>query len=191
MNPGSGTDVAQTIRLGDSEEGGQFNLQWNDPYDLNGATYGNPLFTASGNLTTPTSSQTFTYNASSAQVGKQLEFRTDGVPSGTTDLVLEVTDPDGNSSGEIDTGTSPEAYVTTIKKAGAYKITDHRLRRRHRPVHRRRPPGALAVQGHHRLQRAALRRRRQLPRRRRRTTTRSAAVPMRSPGSADRVTSRW
>ncbi len=123
MNPGSGTDVAQTIRLGDSEEGGQFNLQWNDPYDLDGATYGSPLYTASGNLTTPTSSQTFTYNATSAQVGKQLDFRADGVPSGTTDLVLEVTDPDGNSSGEIDTGTSPEAYVTTIKKAGAYKIT--------------------------------------------------------------------
>ena len=63
MNPGSGTDVAQTIRLGDDEAGGQFNLQWNDPYDLDGATYGPPLFTASGQLTTPTSSKTYTYNA--------------------------------------------------------------------------------------------------------------------------------
>jgi hypothetical protein len=123
MNPGSGTDVAQSIRLGDNEAGAQFDLQWDDPYDLDGATYGSPLFTATGELTTPTSTKTYTYNAPSSLVGKQLEFRTDGIPSGTTDLVLSVTDPDGNNSGEIDTGTSPENYVTTIKKAGAYKIT--------------------------------------------------------------------
>ena len=45
------------------------------------------------------------------------------MPSGTTDLVLEVTDPDGNSLGEIDTGTSPEVLAATVSKAGAYKIT--------------------------------------------------------------------
>jgi subtilisin family serine protease len=123
MNPGSGTDVAQSIRLGDDPGGAQFDFQWNDPFDLNGASYGPSLFSASGELTTPTTTKTYTYNAPSSLVGKQVEFRTDGVPSGTTDLVLSVTDPDGNNSGEIDTGTSPENYVTTIKKAGAYKIT--------------------------------------------------------------------
>ncbi len=128
MDPGRGTDVAQSIRLGDVEiagepEGAQFDLQWNDPFDLNGATYGSPLYTATGELTTPTSSQTYTYNVPYTLVGKQVEFRTDGIPSGTTDLMLDVTDPDGNSTGEIDTGVSPEVYVTTIKKAGAYTLT--------------------------------------------------------------------
>jgi len=123
MDPGSGTDVAQSIRLGDNEEGSQFNLQWDDPYDLNGATYGDPLFTATGELTTPTSSKSYTFNATSGQVGQQMEFRTDGIPSGTTDLMLAVTAPDGTVNGPIDTGTSPETFVTTIKQAGAYKIT--------------------------------------------------------------------
>lgn len=122
MNPGYGTDVAQSIRLGANPAGAQFDLQWNDPYDLDGATYGSSLFQASGELTTATSSKTYTYNAPASLVGKQLEFRADGVPTGTTDLVLSVTDPDGNNSGDIDTGTSPENFVTTIKKAGAYKI---------------------------------------------------------------------
>jgi hypothetical protein len=123
MNPGSGTDVAQSIRVGDNEAGADFITQWDDPYDVDGAKYGNPLFTASGSLTTPTSSKSYTVKATSAQVGKRLEFRVDGVPSGTTDVVLEVTDPAGNSSGPIDTSTSPEIYTTTVQQAGAYKVT--------------------------------------------------------------------
>ena len=121
MNPGSGTDVAQNVHVGDGQA--LINLQWNDPVDVNGATYGDPLFSAGGTLTTAQPSQTYTWNAPASQVGKQVEFRTDGVPSGTTDLVLSVTDPDGNNLGTIDTGTSPEVLAATVKKAGAYKIT--------------------------------------------------------------------
>ncbi|MET0837889.1 MAG: S8 family serine peptidase [Marmoricola sp.] len=121
MNPGSGTDVAQNVHVGDGQA--LLNLQWNDPLDVDGATYGDPLFQASGTLTTATPARTHTWNAPASQVGKQVEFRTDGVPSGTTDLVLQVTDPDGNNLGEIDTGSSPEVLAATVTKAGPYKIT--------------------------------------------------------------------
>ncbi len=123
MDPGSGTDVAQDVRLGADPNGATFDVQWDDPTDLNGATYGSPLYTASGSITDAKPATTFTFNATSAQVGQQVEFRVDGVPSGSTDVIIEVTDPDGNSTGEIDTVTSPETFTTTLKKAGAYKIT--------------------------------------------------------------------
>ena len=55
MNPGSGTDVAQNVHVGEDRR--LLNLQWNDPLDIDGATYGNPLFTASGTLTTAQNSQ--------------------------------------------------------------------------------------------------------------------------------------
>ena len=63
MNPGSGTDVAQAILLRRRPGGAQFDFQWNDPFDVDGATYGPSLFTATGELTTPTSTKTYTFNA--------------------------------------------------------------------------------------------------------------------------------
>ena len=184
MNPGSGTDVAQTIRIGDSDEGAQFNLQWDDPYDVDGATYGNPLFTANGDLTTATSSKTYTYNATSAQVGKQLEFRTDGVPSGTTDLMLEVTDPDGNS-----TRRDRHRHLAGVlrgDRAQGRRLQDHRhrVRRRHRPVHGHRPAGAVAVEGHAPTSTCCCSTPTATTSAPRPTTTRSAGVPTRSPASA-------
>lgn len=123
MNPGSGTDVAQTVHLTDDPAGSTFDLQWNDPVDLNGATYGPAVFSATGNITKSKPEQSFTYNAPSSMVGKQVDFRTDAIPSGTTDLILDVTTPDGTELGPIDTGTSPESVATTIKQAGKYTIT--------------------------------------------------------------------
>jgi hypothetical protein len=122
MNPGSGIDVAQDAHLGSDPNGAAFDVQWNDPTDLKGASFGNPYYTASGSITAAKPATTFTFKATSGEVGQQVEFRADGVPSGSTDVILEVTDPDGNSSGEIDTSTSPEIFATTIAKAGNYKI---------------------------------------------------------------------
>jgi hypothetical protein len=120
MDTGPGTNVAQDISVGDG--GGLFNLQWDDPFDLNGTQFGSPYYQSKGELTGPDDVKSFTFHATSAQVGKQVLFRTDGVPSGATDLILEVIDPDGNSSGQIDAGASPEVFGTTLKKAGAYTI---------------------------------------------------------------------
>ena len=100
-----------------------FDLQWDDPFDLDGATFGNPYFSATGEITKSKPAPTFTFNATPSQVGKQVQFRTDAIPSGTTDLVLTVTAPDGTVLGEVDTGASPEVFVTTLKQAGPYKIT--------------------------------------------------------------------
>ncbi len=57
-------------------------------------------------------------------VGKQVQVTADGVPSGDIDLVLSITDPDGNVvADEIDNDISPEIYAATIKKAGTYTVT--------------------------------------------------------------------
>ena len=108
MNPGSGTDVAQTIQLGDSEEGGRSTCSGTTPTTSTGPTYG-PAVHRQRQPDHAHLLADLHLNATVGQVGKQVQFRTDGVPSGATDLVLDVTDPDGNSTGEIDTGTSPEA----------------------------------------------------------------------------------
>lgn len=119
MDPGSGTDIAQTLTLGDG--GGLLNLQWDDPVDLDGATLGSPLFSQTGEVTVATPSPTYTFTATPDQVGEPLLFRVDGIPSGSTDLVLTVTAPDGTTN-EIDTGSSPEQLATTVKQAGDYTI---------------------------------------------------------------------
>ena len=121
MDPGPGTDVAQDVTIGDI--GGIFDLQWDDPVDLNGPTLGEPIFTAQGQLTSAHPERSFTFNATAAQVGKQVQFRTDAIPSGETDLVLSVTAPDGTDLGTIDTDFSPEVLITTLDQAGPYKIT--------------------------------------------------------------------
>ena len=120
MDPGPGVDVAQNLTIG---TGGILDLQWNDPVDVNGASYGDPVFTATGAITAANPAPSFTFTATAAQVGKTMEFRTDAIPSGSTDLILSVTDPDGNNLGTVDTGTSPEVLATRLAKAGAYTIT--------------------------------------------------------------------
>jgi hypothetical protein len=121
MNTGPGTDVAQTLNLG--EAGGAIDFQWDDPVDMDGATYGAPYFQATGDITAETPAPSFSFTPSPAQVGKTVEFRTDAIPSGTTDLILSVDAPDGTNLGTIDTGSSPEVLATTLTQAGTYKIT--------------------------------------------------------------------
>jgi hypothetical protein len=121
MNPGTGTDVAQDITLGPG--GGVLDLQWDDPVDLDGATFGEPLFEATGQITAANPEPSFTFTPTAAQVGKTVQFRSDAIPSGTTDLVLTVDAPDGTNLAVVDTGSSPEVFSTTLTQAGAYKIT--------------------------------------------------------------------
>ena len=121
MNPGRGVDVAQTLSLG--EAGGTIDVQWDDPVDPDGATLGDPFFTATGELTDAQPEQSFSFTPTAAQVGQLVQFRTDAIPSGTTDLILTVTAPDGTLLGEIDTGGSPETLATTLEQSGAYTIT--------------------------------------------------------------------
>ena len=120
-NPGPGTDVAQDVRIGST--GGTIDFQWDDPVDPNGATIGSSIFHATGELTTATPSPSFTFTPTADEVGTQVLFKTDAVPSGTTDLILTVTKPDGTVLGPQDTGTSPEVIATTLDQAGPYTIT--------------------------------------------------------------------
>ena len=46
MNPGAGTDVAQTLDVGSF---GTVDVQWDDPFDLDGTTFGPSIFSANGN----------------------------------------------------------------------------------------------------------------------------------------------
>ncbi len=118
--PGSGTDVAQTVRLG--PDGGLVDLQWDDPTDYDGSKLGPSIFSAAGSLDAAGDTRDFTFTPTPAQVGTLAQFVADGVPSGSTDLVLTVTAPDGSVLGPADSGSSPET-VSTRLKAGAYTIT--------------------------------------------------------------------
>src|SRR4029078_6642662 len=110
--PGPGVDVAQTLTIGDA--GGTLDVQWDDPFDPNGTTFGAAIFHATGNITNANPSPSFEFTPTAAPVGKTVQFRHDAIPSGTTDLVLTVTAPDGTNLGTIDTGTSPEFLTTRL-----------------------------------------------------------------------------
>ncbi len=121
MNTRSGVDVAQTLALGDG--GGLFDLQWNDPVDADGAEVGDPYFSDSGTLTAPDQADEYTFTATREMVGQQVLFRTDGAPTGSVDLILDVTTPDGTELGPVDTGGSPEVLPYKLDQAGDYTIT--------------------------------------------------------------------
>ncbi len=121
MDPGRGTDIAQDIHLGDG--GAILNFQWNDPVDVDGATIGDPYFSETGEVTQADPEPTFTFTPTADQVGQEVLFRTDAIPSGTTDLILSVDAPDGTNLGTIDTGSSPEQLATTLSQPGDYTIT--------------------------------------------------------------------
>ena len=121
MDPGSGTDVAQDLRLG--EDGGLFDLQWDDPVDLDGPTVGDPVFDFEGELTEADPEVSFGYTPSRDLLGKEVQFRADAIPSGTTDLILSVDAPDGTNLGTIDTITSPETLAVKLNQPGQYTVT--------------------------------------------------------------------
>jgi Subtilase family len=119
-DPGPGSDVAQTIQLGSA--GGYIDFQWDDPFDPNGPTLGASLFHATGELSAPDSAPEYTFTPTTGELGTQVLFNVDGVPSGSTDVILTVVKPDGTVLGPQDTGTSPEVLATTLDQAGDYTI---------------------------------------------------------------------
>ncbi len=121
MRPGTGVDVAQTLRLGPG--GGTVDLQWDDPFDVDGAKYGPAIFTGRGAITKSNQAPELTFTATASQVGKTVQFSADAIPSGSTDLVMTVTDPKGREIGNVDDGYSPESFVTTLTRAGTYTMT--------------------------------------------------------------------
>ncbi len=48
---------------------------------------------------------------------------TDAIPSGTTDLILDLVKPDGTEVGPVDTISSPETLATELDQEGTYTIT--------------------------------------------------------------------
>jgi Subtilase family len=120
MEPGKGVDIAQNFSFG--EAGGLYDLQWNDPVDADGAELGAPYFDETGELTDAAPEQTFEFTPTPDQIGKEVLVTTDGIPSGTTDLILDLVKPDGTEVGPVDTGASPEKLATTLDQAGTYTI---------------------------------------------------------------------
>ena len=121
MKPGRGVDVAQDLAIG--PDGGLFDLQWDDPVDLDGSTFGASYFSGRGSITAANPLSSFAFTPTASQVGQTVQFRTDAIPSGTTDLILTVTAPDGTPLGTVDTGSSPEVLSTQLAQAGTYTIT--------------------------------------------------------------------
>jgi hypothetical protein len=123
MNPGAGSDIGQTLQI--APGGGLWDIQWNDPVDADGPEISDPVFEDSGTLTAGNSEAgvDFTFTAPADLVGETVLFRTDGVPSGTVDLIIDVTTPGGDHLGPVDTGASPEVIPYTIEQAGDHTIT--------------------------------------------------------------------
>ncbi len=122
MNPGAGTDVAQNLKL-DPDTGGLFDLQWDDPVDVDGPTLGEPYLSDTGEITDANPEVSFTFTLDADEIGQQVLFETDAIPSGSTDLILSVDAPDGTNLGEVDTGSSPETLAVTLDQAGEYTVT--------------------------------------------------------------------
>ena len=116
MNPGSGTDVAQDVVLGDG--GGLMNVQWDDPVDVNGAQYGKTFLSKQGALTTTQPTRSYTFQVTQADLGHKLLARTDAIPSGTTDLTLSLTGPDGTDLADVDSGSSPSSTPSPRPRPG-------------------------------------------------------------------------
>ncbi len=122
MDPGPDTDLGQTLAFGAA--GGLIDVQWNDPQDVNGPDLSDPIFEDSGTLDADNTEDgvDFTFTATPDEVGKTLLFTADGDPTGTVDLILDVTTPSGEELGPIDTGGSPEFLPYTVEEAGDYTI---------------------------------------------------------------------
>lgn len=118
LDQGSAVDVATDLSVG--PDGSPVSLKWDDPTDLAGATISDPWYSAAGAVGAVPS--TFTLAVPEERVGQQALVTVDGVPSGSTDVVVSVTAPDGTVSGPVDTGTSPETLGLTLAEAGDYTI---------------------------------------------------------------------
>jgi hypothetical protein len=123
FDPGAGVDIAQSGALGANTDGSDaeafMSFQWDDPSDPNGPPVGDPLVQADGEITAAAPTATFPFTATAGQTVRAF---VDAIPSGTTDFVLDVLDPDGKLVQEVDTGTSPEQAILRAKVAGTYQF---------------------------------------------------------------------
>ncbi|HEX6027069.1 MAG TPA: hypothetical protein VFZ00_34035, partial [Solirubrobacter sp.] len=81
------------------------------------APLGDPLLETQGEITeaAPVASIPF-----EIQAGQQLRAWVDAIPSGSTDFILRVRDPNGTILQTVDTGFSPEQLTRTYTTAGTY-----------------------------------------------------------------------
>ena len=114
FDAGSGVDIAQNIALGTT---GTIDMQWDDPVDPDGPPVGPPLLSTTGQLTADTPEVDIPFTGTAGQTIRGLA---DGIPSGSTDLILELRDPAGNVLQTVDTGTSPEQVIQTLPENGTY-----------------------------------------------------------------------
>ena len=122
MDTTSGTDIAQTLKI-DPDAGTQMNLMWDEGVDADGADLGDPYLDTVGAVTAVDPEPSFEFTPTADQLGKEVLIVTDGVPSGTVDLILDLVKPDGTEVGPIDTGGSPESLATELDQEGTYTIT--------------------------------------------------------------------
>ena len=80
-------------------------------------TFGPPLINTTGEITAaqPVASIPFT-----ATAGQMVRATVDGIPSGSTDFIFRLRDPNGTILTTVDTGTSPEFINRTFTTAGTY-----------------------------------------------------------------------
>ncbi|MCH1868546.1 S8 family serine peptidase [Nocardioides sp. CFH 31398] len=123
MNTRGGVDVAQTLEL--DPGGGLLNLKWSDPVDPDGPELGEPLLEDSGRLTDANTDEglDFGFRVTEADAGESLLVTVDGVPTGTTDVVVSVRGPNGFEVGPVDTITSPEVVPIDDARPGRYTVT--------------------------------------------------------------------
>ena len=96
---------------------GILDLQWDDPVDPSGAPLGDPLIDTTGEITGAAPVATIPFEGTA---GQTIHALVDAVPSGSTDFILTLKDPDGTVMQTIDTGTSPELIVATLPATGRY-----------------------------------------------------------------------
>src|SRR5919199_5900938 len=83
------------------------------------AVLGSPLIDTGGEITAaqPVASIPFT-----ATAGQAVLATVDAIPSGETDFILALKDPNGTVLQTVDTGTSPEFINRTFTTAGTYSF---------------------------------------------------------------------
>ncbi len=122
MDTTAGTDIAQNLRLG--EDGGYIDLQWDDPVDIDGATYG-ALVVQRHRRAHRRQPDTELQLHRARLTGRQdrrvpHRRRSRRAPPTWSSAGRR---PRRHNIGEVDTGASPEVLATTLKQAGTYKIT--------------------------------------------------------------------
>ena len=121
FDPGPGVDVAMDQALGfDGDDAGTgiLDLQWDDPNDPNGAVVDpTPKVHVDGEITAAAPVASIPYDGTA---GETIRGLVDAIPSGTTDYILTLKDPDGNILQQVDTGTSPETVFQTLPVTGTY-----------------------------------------------------------------------